>query len=139
MRGRKPKPTDLKVVTGNPGKRALPENEAQFDEGEVAAPEWIDERERSWRLAFLAEWGRIVAQLDSWSVIGEVNQGMLEGICSLYATYVTAARSKDTVEMRQSFEAYRKALNEFGLTPASKGRVATESAKPKGKLAKYTG
>ena len=28
MRGRKPKPTILKLVTGNPGKRRLNENEA---------------------------------------------------------------------------------------------------------------
>ena len=138
-RGRKPKPSALKVVTGNPGKRALPEDEPEFTEGDVAPPAWLDERERSWRLDFLAEWERIVGQLGDWATVGEVNQGMLEGICTLYATYVAAAKSKDNTEMRQSFESYRKALNEFGLTPASKARVATPTKQPKGKLAKYTG
>lgn len=137
-RGRKPKPTGLKVVEGNPGKRALPENEPEFDDGEVSAPEWIDERPRAWRVDFLAEWKRITTQLESWGIIGPANQGLLEAICTYYATGVKAAKDGNSSEMRQAFEAYRKSLNECGLTPASKSRIGASDPKPKGKLGKYT-
>ena len=136
--GRKPKSAELKLVTGNPGKRALPKNEPEFDKGELVAPEWIDEREESWRSAFLEEWERVTAQAEAWGVVGAVNQGLIEGICLLYATAVAAAKANRSVEMRQSFEAYRKALNECGLTPASKGRIGAGVKAPRGKLAKYT-
>ncbi|MEQ1573622.1 MAG: hypothetical protein ABL993_05190 [Vicinamibacterales bacterium] len=139
MRGRPKKPTELKVLAGTPGRRPLPENEAQFTAGEIAPPAWLDDREKPWRISFLAEWERITAQLRTWAVIGEVNQGALEGICSCYASFVDAAKSRNNVEMRQAFEAYRKALTEFGLTPASKGRVSTGLKPAGGKLAKYTG
>ena len=71
-------------------------------------------------------------------MVGAVNQGLIEGICLLYATAVSSAKSKNNVEMRQSFDAYRKALNECGLTPASKGRIGDGAKAPRGKLAKYT-
>ena len=40
-----------------------------------------------------------------------------------------AVRKRDATEVRQSFKEYRVALNEFGLTPASKARVATGGPK----------
>lgn len=44
MRGRKPKPTALKELAGNPGKRALNKNEPKFSElKSVETPEWMPE------------------------------------------------------------------------------------------------
>ena len=131
VRGRKPKPAHLKVVTGNPGKRALPETEVEFTPApdSIEPPKWLNRS--NLRADFLREWKRVKAQLEEWGILGEVNQGALEGLCLLYAQATRAAKNGEAREARQSFDAYRKALNEFGLTPASKGRVGTGDEKPK--------
>ncbi len=136
VRGRKPKPAELRLLTGNPGKRAIPEGVGDFA-GSLTPPVWIDEKPKPFRLDFLAEWGRVTRQLLAWGVAGEVNQGAIEGVCALYAQAIQAAKNGDATEMRQSYDAYRKALNEFGLTPASKGRVASAPQKKESKLSKY--
>jgi P27 family predicted phage terminase small subunit len=42
MRGRKPKPTALKIAEGNPGRRPLNKNEPVPPEGELIAPPWLE-------------------------------------------------------------------------------------------------
>ncbi len=41
MAGRPPKPTKLKLIQGNPGKRALPEFEPDPERGIPAPPRWF--------------------------------------------------------------------------------------------------
>jgi len=114
--GRKPKPTAQKIATGNPGRRPLPKNEARFAVGALNAPAWFDLHERE-------EWERIVPELQANGIAKGVHQGDLEGICVLYGRFRDAREEGDAKEMRLSFDAYRKARNEFGLTPASAARV----------------
>jgi phage terminase small subunit len=121
VRGRKPKPADAKRVAGNPGKRALPKNEPRFSDGGLAAPDWFTPEE-------LEEWNRIVPELQVCNVAKGIHQGDLEGICVLYGQWRTARSKADAKEARLTYDAYRKARNEFGLTPASAGRVASIGA-----------
>jgi hypothetical protein len=39
--GRPPKPTALKLMTGNPGRRPLPKDEPAPPKGDVLAPAWL--------------------------------------------------------------------------------------------------
>lgn len=48
MRGRKPKPTRLKVVSGNPGGRPLNESEPKPTAFLASAPDWFDELQESY-------------------------------------------------------------------------------------------
>jgi phage terminase small subunit len=138
VRGRKPKPADLRLMAGNAGKRPIPESVGDFD-GLPVLPAWVDEKAPAFKADFLGEWNRVTRQLEAWGVMGEVNQGGIEGLCAMYAQFVQASKNGDATEARQSYDAYRKALNEFGLTPACKGRVSHGNAKPKAsKLSKYT-
>lgn len=139
VRGRKSKPAELKLMTGNPGRRPLQDDAGDFD-GTVVLPSWVENKPKPYQTAFLGEWNRVTRQLESWGVIGEVNQGLIEGVCALYAQSILASITGNDTESRQSIDAYRKALNEFGLTPACKGRVnaGTGKAKKESKLAKYT-
>lgn len=114
--GRKPKPSATKRATGNPGKRKLPKSEPQFS-GSVQRPEWMNRVE-------LEEWDRIVPSLERVGIAKTVHQGALEGICVLYGAWRKARKDRDATQTRMAFDAYRKALNEFGLTAASAGRVA---------------
>ncbi|MBT6386690.1 MAG: phage terminase small subunit P27 family, partial [Alphaproteobacteria bacterium] len=56
MRGRKPKPTHLKAITGNPGKRPLNRDEPR---PEIAVPECPPELSP----AAQREWQRLVGEL----------------------------------------------------------------------------
>src|SRR5688572_21911457 len=50
MRGRKPKPTWLKIMTGNPGKRPLNDAEPQPEGLLGEPPEWLtDAQKAAWR------------------------------------------------------------------------------------------
>jgi P27 family predicted phage terminase small subunit len=52
LRGRKPTPTHLKIVSGNPGRRALNEDEPQPIGELLAAPGWLtDSQKEIWRFA----------------------------------------------------------------------------------------
>ena len=123
IRGRKPKPTAQKRVLGNPGKRALPENEPVFTDGSRLAPpkRWPKNKKGSER----DEWSRIVPELVRVGVAKAVHQGALEKICELYAASVLLYERQDFTGSRMQAEAYRKALNEFGLTAASATRVSS--------------
>jgi phage terminase small subunit len=113
--GRKPKPAAQKRVTGNPGKRKLPDAEPRFS-GELVEPQWFSRLERE-------EWARVTPDLVRLEIATGVHQGALEGICVLYGLWRKARKDRDATQMRMAYDAYRKALNEFGLTPASIGRV----------------
>src|SRR3954470_9706696 len=78
MRGRRPKPTRLKVLTGNPGKRPLNTNEP---EPEPAVPECPPE------LGPVAkrEWDRLVNELSSLRLLTNLDRGALASYCGAYA------------------------------------------------------
>ena len=56
-RGRKPKPTALKVLEGNPGKRPLNDREPVPPKGTLKCPAWLlPEAKKEWKR--LADHGR---------------------------------------------------------------------------------
>jgi hypothetical protein len=57
MRGRKPKPTALKLVSGNPGRRPLNEHEPEHPSIDTACPDELRDR------VARQEWDRIVPAL----------------------------------------------------------------------------
>ena len=88
MRGRKPTPTHLKVVRGNPGHRPLPANEPLPARELSAAPDWLDPDE-------LAEWNHAIEQAP---------RGMLRSLeRDVLAVYVSAL-----VMLRRATLAQRK-------------------------------
>ena len=49
-RGRKPTPTALKVLEGNPGKRKLNDNEPRPEKKAPSCPKWLEpEAKKEWR------------------------------------------------------------------------------------------
>src|SRR5262245_24433384 len=82
MRGRKPTPTALKVIRGNPGKRPLPENEPEPEAG-AEAPDWRSP------LA-LAHWPTVAAQLEAANVLTEMDAVALGLYCEAFARWKDA-------------------------------------------------
>lgn len=80
-RGRKPKPTKLKELQGNPGKRALNKNEPQFKEIlAVEPPEWLPE------LA-VQMWQTVVPELLANKILTVADLHNVEVFCVAYARW----------------------------------------------------
>jgi P27 family predicted phage terminase small subunit len=146
MRGRKPKPTALKQLAGNPGKRALNVKEPVASEGAPECPAHITGEARK-------EWDRLVAELAEMKLLSKVDRAELALCCSAWGMYVKACKTLEKegevivsdkggmyqnpwVAIRnRSMEQVHKFYTEFGLTPSSRSRVKVESPNEEDEMA----
>jgi P27 family predicted phage terminase small subunit len=138
MRGRKPKPTRLKVLTGNPGKRPL--NPAEFNP-EPAVPDCPEELGPVAR----REWDRLVGELAVLRLLTNLDRAALAAYCGAYALWAEAMEAIQkfgtmiksptgypvqspylAIANRQA-EIMMRIASEFGFTPASRSRVSIPS------------
>jgi P27 family predicted phage terminase small subunit len=86
MRGRKKKPTVIKLVTGNPGRYPLNKKEPKPEAGCPEAPEWLSEKAKT-------AWPRVAQMLVDMGVLA-VNDALgLEALCEAYAEVREARES----------------------------------------------
>jgi P27 family predicted phage terminase small subunit len=135
MRGRKPTPTRLKLLTGNPGKRPLNPDEPR---PEIAVPECPAELGPVAR----QEWDRMVGELAPLRILTHLDRAALASYCGAYAMWAeaTAAIQKYgamvkspsgypvqspyvSIANRQT-EIMMRIASEFGFTPASRSRIS---------------
>ena len=135
MRGRKPKPTTIKVLEGNPGRRPLNGREPQAPPGIPECPEFLGEEAR-------AEWFRMAKVLSDMGLLTLADRAAFTAYCVAYGRWVEAEKlvrkfgmvvkspvtgfpmkSPYLTVADQSMEAMRKLLVEFGLTPSSRSRI----------------
>ena len=83
MRGRRPTPTRLKLLTGNPGKRPLNEDEPR---PESAVPECPPELSPTAR----KEWDRLVGELGALRMLTNLDRAALAAYCGAYALWAEA-------------------------------------------------
>ena len=83
MRGRRPKPTRLKVLTGNPGKRPLNESEPRPEPVVPECPPELGEVARR-------EWDRLAAELGPLRITTNLDRGALAAYCGAYALWAEA-------------------------------------------------
>ena len=134
MRGRKPKPTALKLIEGNRGKRRLNESEPKPPPGAPDCPEWLHPEAAM-------EWSRVVPALDLLGLLTKVDQVALAVYCQAWARYVEAEQAitsgGSVIEGRygirpspyvsisnRAVATMRAYCTEFGLTPSSRGRMS---------------
>ena len=136
MRGRRPKPTRLKVLTGNPGKRPLNASEPKPD---VAVPECPVELGPPAR----QEWDRMVGELAPLRLLTHLDRAALAAYCGAFALWAEATQAIQkygamvksptgypiqspyvSIANRQA-EIMMRIASEFGLTPASRSRIST--------------
>lgn len=138
MAGRRPTPTELKLVRGNPGKRAINKNEPKPARRIPSAPAHLPNEAQ-------VAWGRLTVLLDRMGVLTEADGFALERLCDCYAeilalrelvdlqgrTYETTSTQGELVlkanpavamlaDVDRRFKSY---LVEFGLTPAARSKV----------------
>ena len=83
MAGRPPKPTQLKIIEGNPGKRPLNTNEPQYAADAVRCPMWLDPDAKR-------EWRRVVKLLKANHLATEADVMALAAYCQAYARWKLA-------------------------------------------------
>jgi len=138
MRGRRPKPTRLKVLTGNPGKRPLNATEPRPQAIIPDCPPELGEIARR-------EWNRLVGELAALRMITNLDRAALAAYCGAYALWAEATEAIQkygtmvkspsgypqqspyvSIANRQA-EIMMRIASEFGFTPASRSRIATPS------------
>ena len=82
-RGRKPKPTAMKLLEGNPGKRPLNEREPVPPKGNIKCPDWLLPEAKK-------EWKRLAPSLEALGVLTLVDLTAFEGYCQAYARWKEA-------------------------------------------------
>jgi Phage terminase, small subunit len=80
MRGRPPKPTRMKVLTGNPGKRPLNKDEPRPDPVIPDCPPELSP-------AAQREWTRLVKELSSLNMVTRLDRAALATYCGAYALW----------------------------------------------------
>jgi phage terminase small subunit len=78
MAGRRPKPTHLKVVTGNPGKRKLNDKEPSPAREIPSPPEHLTDWGK-------VAWGKLTVLLDGMGILTIADTLALERLCDIYA------------------------------------------------------
>lgn len=134
VRGRRPKPTALKRLNGNPGKRALNPAEPEPPEGMPTCPDHLSDIAQ-------AEWQRLAETLHDMGVLTVVDRAALAAYCQAYGRWVEAEQKMKssppliktasgyvqqspwlTISNKQ-MELMSRYMTELGLTPASRSRV----------------
>ena len=149
MRGRKPKPTMLKLVSGLPGHRPLNITEPVPPPGALERPDWLDD--------YASEmWEKIAPQLERSRIARPIDSAVVAQYCVAYSHWRKACewvakngsvmpvyrvvrvkgksdemRVVDTKEWPQARQSRQlgllmcKLAAEIGITPASRTRVST--------------
>jgi len=131
MAGRNPKPTALKRLQGNRGKRPLPANEPKLTLGVPDMPPDLDVIARE-------EWERVTPELLRTGVLAKIQRAGLEAYCRWYSIWrrrMTELESARGRARRTAFleaaEASKRLLAfaaQYGLTPAMQTKVAARPA-----------
>lgn len=133
-RGPAPKPTALRVLEGNPGKRPLSKDEPKPKLGIPKCPGWLE-------LEAKREWKRIAVELERVGLLTVVDGAALAGYCQAYARWrqaeeiitrdgLTFETPNGYVQQRPEVSIAQKSLSlvkgfcsEFGLTPSARARM----------------
>lgn len=138
--GRKPKPTAVKKIEGNPGKRPLNDNEPRFRPGlPHRPPSWMSKEAKKL-------WKHLVPQLEEIpGLLQRVDQTAMEQLCENYSIWKEAVQTlrekgmvfygetkggaeyiqprPEVTIARNASKLVMEACSQFGFTPSSRGRI----------------
>lgn len=144
MAGRKPIPTDLKILNGNPGKRPLPKNEPKPLVKDQTCPAILDSIGK-------VEWKRLIPELERLGLLTMADRSAITGYCVAFSKWIKAEQvlkddgmvykitktdrngtpvSDYFMARPEVFIAHQMAslilkyCTEFGLTPSSRVRLS---------------
>jgi len=144
--GPRTRPTKLKLLQGNPGRRPLPKNEPKPEKAETLpkAPKFLDAIAKK-------EWRRMARQLYVLGLLTNLDITALAAYCTNYSLWVAATlqiqksgvliKAQSGFPMQSPYLAIanknqgemRKWLVEFGMTPSSRAGLDFDGPKPQSK------
>ena len=135
---RTPKPTNLKVLEGNPSKRPLPENEPKPTPVAPKRPAWLTGEGKK-------VWDRLAPELERLGLLTSIDGEAFAAACQAWKDYVECQRvlkkhgrtytyknqggfenETERPEVKvanKALEQFRTFCREFGLTPASRAKI----------------
>jgi len=138
MKGRKPKPTGLKLLEGNPGQRPINANEPKPKNKAPDPPLWLDEVARQ-------EWLKLAPIMERIGLLTEADEIIFANLCQEYsdilkyrqvlsedgATYVhtnvkgesNAVTRPEAVLLYKAQQMLKAYCVELGLTPSARSRI----------------
>lgn len=141
MAGRRPKPSALRVLQGNAGKRAIPKNEPKIESKKPRTPKHLSPKAK-YAFKGLSE------TLEKMGVVTPADGKALELLCDAYGewrdlrtiieaegfTYETTNQAGERMvkarpEVAMASDAWKRIksmIAEFGLTPSSRTKVQGE-------------
>lgn len=151
VRGRKPKPVELKILEGNPGNHPLNDERPKPAPLAPRCPSWLSRRAK-------AEWRRVAPELETLGLLTTLDMAALASYCQAWArveqctrvldregltyesrrvsedddgeatvTVLIKARPEVAMEQRYIATAMRLCV-EFGMTASSRGRMVVPGA-----------
>ena len=132
--GRKPVPTKLKMLRGNPGKRPLSDDEPRPKAKLPGPPAHLSAEAKR-------EWWRLGKQLAALGLMTSIDRGALAMYCQAWARWLEAEQALKTYGVmvkspngfpmqspylavaNKAMEQIRAMLTEFGMSPASRTRA----------------
>lgn len=156
----RPKPTKLKLLQGNPGRRRINYDEPQPKQGIPKMPKWLKE----FPIA-VKEWKRESKELDEMGILTTAESGILTVRCylaseiqkmaleikkegrvayvqkmdSLGNEIMEAKTNPKAIQIKNLITEYRQNGILLGLDPSSRSKLKTELKKPKSKLEAFVG
>lgn len=147
--GRKPKPTRLHLLHGNPGHRKRNRSEPQPNICVPTPPTHV-------RGEALKEWKRIAPELEKLGLISKIDRAALAAYCVAYARWCEAEKElkKGLIVVspngypipspyvsiaNRALKQIREFATEFGMTPSSRSRVQASPDRGKTPLGEYLG
>jgi P27 family predicted phage terminase small subunit len=132
--GRRPVPTTLKALRGNPGKRPLSDDEPRPEATLPAPPSHLSAEAKR-------EWWRLGRQLKAIGLMTNIDRGALALYCQAWSRWLEAEKALKTYGVmvkspngfpmqspylavaNKAMEQIRTMLCEFGMSPSSRTRV----------------
>lgn len=133
-RGRKPKPTAIKKLEGNPGKRKMNSKEPKPVNGIAKCPDWLLPEAK-------LEWERLYENLNQLGILTNIDETAFAAYCQSYARWKEAqehiSSEGSTFETEKGYQQQTpwvgiantnqrlmmQAAAEFGLTPSARSRI----------------
>ena len=142
MKGRKPKPTKLRLMQGNPGKRPINKDEPQPPCGSMEPPKYLSKQAKK-------VWGEVAPELFKLGLLTILDRQALARYCVQHSRWMAAEKWLDEntsvhevkddtglikfivqapqISLAKAYAKLSNALGiEFGLTPSARVRLHTE-------------
>jgi P27 family predicted phage terminase small subunit len=141
MRGRKPLPSNVVQLRGNPGKRRPNDAEPRPAPAVPSCPACLGDEARK-------EWKRLARELGDLGLLTRIDRGMLAAYCQAHALWVeavsslerygTMVKSPNGFPMQSPYVAVAnkqvdlmgRIAAEFGMTPSSRTRIRVGERPP---------